>query len=71
MWNSKSDAEAHYQDLLLVKEHVTKEFEDNRNGGMIVDKAANDYRMDIIDRLIKDSDSERKSKSENKNPGMQ
>jgi len=38
---------------------------------MIVDKAANDYRMDIIDRLIKDSDSERKSKSENKNPGMQ
>ena len=71
MWNTKSDAEEHYQDLLLVKEHVTKEFEDNRNGGMIVDKAANDYRMDIIDRLIKDSDSERKSKSENKNPGMQ
>lgn len=71
MWKDEKEAQAHYDDLIKVREHVLEGFKVQKESGALVDKAANEERLKRIDKMIEIADRERKStKEEENNPGI-
>jgi len=59
MWTDKHTAAAHHEDLLKVRARVASEKFQEENAGQIgTSKQMHEYRLKVLDDMIKQSESE-------------
>jgi hypothetical protein len=59
MWTDKHTAAAHHEDLLKVRTRVASEkFQDETPGQIGTSKQMHEYRLKVLDDMIKQAESE-------------